>query len=206
MPTPAIGMESAGLADDLAALAERLRRVTVRVGARGSPHGTGVVWRSDGLIITNAHVTRHGTTILLSDGRVFDAELVRWDLRRDLAALRIAASGLSAARVGDAETLRVGEMVFAVGNPLGLTGALAAGMIHAIGPRHESRARWIQADLRLAPGNSGGPLADARGSVVGVNTMIADGLALAVPSGTVERFLCEPDRVERRSGGHAARR
>jgi serine protease Do len=163
------------------------------------------VWRSDGLIVTNAHVAQRGATVVLADGRVFDAELVRWDPERDLAALRIAASALPAAQVGDAETLRVGEMVFAVGNPLGLTGALTAGMIHAIGPRHEPRPRWIQADLRLAPGNSGGPLADARGHVVGVNAMVAGGLALAVPSSTVERFLREPESVGRRRDAHAAR-
>jgi serine protease Do len=78
--------------------------------------------------------------------------------------------------------------VLAVGNPLGAIGALTSGIIYAISPK-DSRRKWVQADIRLAPGNSGGPLADAQGRVIGINTVIAGGIALAVPSNTVERFL-----------------
>ena len=87
-------------------------------------------------------------------------------------------------------SIRPGELVFAVGNPLGIAGALTTGIIQAHGPadgRHSPH--WVQADVRIAPGNSGGPLADARGRVIGINSMIAGGLALAVPSNAVERFL-----------------
>jgi serine protease Do len=77
----------------------------------------------------------------------------------------------------------VGELVMAVGNPLGFVGALTTGVVHAL------TRRWVHADVRLAPGNSGGPLADARGRVIGINTMIAGGLALAVPSNSVTQFL-----------------
>jgi serine protease Do len=183
---------SPAIADDLADLAERLRRVTVEVRGRNG-FGSGVIWHSRGLIVTSAHVARSPASVALADGRVFDAHLLRWDAERDVAALRIAAEDLPAAEVGESEALRVGEMVFAVGSPRGLAGALTAGIIHAIGVRSRAGDRgWIVADLRLAPGNSGGPLADARGRVVGINGMIHGGLALAVPSHAVMRFLGAP--------------
>src|SRR6185295_6562166 len=91
--------------------------------------------------------------------------------------------GLPAVTAGNSSALRVGELVMAVGNPLGFVGALTTGVVHAL------TRRWVHADVRLAPGNSGGPLADARGRVIGINTMIAGGLALAVPSNSVMQFL-----------------
>jgi serine protease Do len=112
------------------------------------------------------------------------------DPRRDLALVRIAAGGLAAAESGDANTLRPGEVVLAVGNPMGFEGALTTGVVHAVGPiRGLGRTRWVQADVRLAPGNSGGPLADAHGRVVGINTMIAGGLGLAVPVNAVRQLV-----------------
>ncbi len=175
-------------------IAERLRRSTVHVhaaggGARGS--GSGVVWTPDGLIITNAHVVRDsGATVELWDGRQLNAELMARDPRRDLASLRVYGDDLTAAVPGDSSALRPGELVIAIGNPLGFTGALSTGCVHAIGPlRGLGRQTWIQADVRLLPGNSGGPLANANGRVVGINTMIAGGLALAIPSNTVAEFL-----------------
>jgi serine protease Do len=84
----------------------------------------------------------------------------------------------------------VGELVLAVGNPLGFVGALSTGIIHAAGSvRGLGMSSWLQADVQLAPGNSGGPLADAQGRVLGINTMVAGGLALAIPSNDVSRFL-----------------
>src|SRR4029077_6393455 len=107
-----------------------------------------------------------------------------------LAILQVAASDLSAAPLGDSNRLRPGELVIAIGNPLGFMGALTAGVIHAVGPLPGLGPRkWIQAGVRLAPGNSGGPLADASGNVVGVNTMVAGRLGLAVPSNEVSRLL-----------------
>ena len=86
--------------------------------------------------------------------------------------------------------MRVGELAFAVGNPLGIVGALTAGIIHALVPADGAYGQgWIQADIHLAPGNSGGPLADAQGRIIGINSMVAGGLAFAVPSNVVERFL-----------------
>lgn len=184
---------------DLAGLARRLSRATAQVRARGSGGGSGVIWRSGGLIITNAHVVRGAHAwVELADGREFQAALVKRDPRRDLAALAIGAADLPAAVIGDSESLRVGEWVLAVGNPLGLVGAVTAGIIQGLGPcppglfgpRYPmSRLSWIQADVHLAPGNSGGPLADAQGRVIGINSMVAYGLAWAIPSHEVERFL-----------------
>jgi serine protease Do len=179
------------LAADSAALAERLRRSTVTVRGRGPGGGSGVIWQPDGLIITNAHVAQGPQAIVdLWDGRTFEARVTERDARRDLAALKIDATDLPAAFIGDSRRLRVGELVLAMGNPLGVVGALSAGIVHTIGP-HEGHGQeqWVQADVRLAPGNSGGPLVDARGYVVGINSMIYGGLALSVPSNAVERFL-----------------
>ena len=180
----------APLAAAAAALAPRLGRITVEVrgpgrGARGHAVGSGIVWHPDGLVLTNAHVATGDVTVVLADGGARPARLVARDPRRDLAALVIDASGLPAAEIGDSGALRVGEVVLAVGNPWGLVRALSAGLVHAVSPRA------IHADLRLAPGNSGGPLADAEGHVVGLNTMIVGGLAVAVPSREARRFVRE---------------
>jgi serine protease Do len=198
-PQPGGGKSPAGpsstpsIAHDLAAIADRLRQVTVQVRTRGAGVGSGIVWRPDGLIVTNAHVARGArAAVELSDGRTFDAVVTARDPRRDLATLAIPASDLRAATVGDPRTLRPGELVLAVGNPLGVVGAVAVGVVHAVEPRAGDRGpRLIRADVRLAPGNSGGPLADAHGRVIGVNTMIVGGLGCAVPATTVERFVSQ---------------
>ena len=168
----------------LADLARQLKRSSVAVSG-----GSGVIWSSDGLIVTNAHVLHSGQPkVTLDDGRSFQAAIERVDRRRDLALLRVPASGLPAATVGDSSTLRAGQVVTAVGNPLGVAGSVTSGIIYAV-----SGARWVQADVRLAPGNSGGLLADALGQVIGINTMIVGGLAMAVPSNTVAAFVSGQD-------------
>jgi serine protease Do len=171
---------------DLEALAERLRESTVAVRLGRGGAGSGVIWASDGAIVTNAHVASHPVAeVVLSDGRSFRARVERRDERRDLALLRIDASGLPAAVTRDARDVRVGEVLVAVGHPLGIPNALTMGIAHAavtVG------SRFVQADLMLAPGNSGGPLADVYGRVVGINSMVVGALALAVPSGDVQRF------------------
>jgi S1-C subfamily serine protease len=127
------------------------------------------------------------------------------DERRDLAVLRLPSDSgthlgsLAPARLGDAQGLRPGHLVIAVGHPFGLANAVTAGvvhcvgplqnrMVHALGPRGRS---WVQADIRLAPGNSGGPLCDIEGRVVGLNTMVAAGLALAIPATELRWLLQE---------------
>jgi serine protease Do len=176
----------------LGEIADRLRRSTVLVrpgGSRGS--GSGVLWSSDGLIVTNAHVAQGSCAeVSLWDGREFRAELISRDASRDLAALRISIDNLIAAEFGNSSRVRAGEIAIAVGNPLGFVGALTTGVVHAVGPiRGLGSQSWVQSDVRLAPGNSGGPLADARGRVIGINAMVAGRLALAIASNEVARFL-----------------
>ena len=184
---------------DFGEIAEKLRRSTVLVlpGERGN--GSGVIWSADGVIVTNAHVARASQMrIQLWDGREFDAALISRDTRRDLAELRINATSLPAATAADSAQVRPGEIAIAIGNPLGFVGALTTGVVHAVGSlagplggslRGFGSQPWVQADVRLAPGNSGGPLADASGRVIGINTMVAGRLALAVPSNAVTHFL-----------------
>jgi serine protease Do len=178
---------------------ERLRRSAVQIfDGRGG--GSGVIW-NDGSIVTNAHVVRgREAWILDASGRKSRARVMLCDREHDLAllepvSLRDLVSPVVPAEIGDSDSLRPGHLVLALGNPFGLTGAVAAGVIHAVGPVESGpldlgpRRNWVQADLRLAPGNSGGMLADATGRVIGINTMILRGLALAVPSNEVEAFV-----------------
>jgi serine protease Do len=172
-------------------IAEQLRRSTVLVSPGGRGNGSGVIWSADGTVITNAHVARASQMrVQLWDGREFAAALISRDTRRDLAELRINAANLPAVAVADSAQVRPGELAIAIGNPLGFVGALTTGVVHAVGPLGRFGSEpWVQADVRLAPGNSGGPLADARGRVIGINTMVAGRLALAVPSNAVTNFL-----------------
>jgi len=171
--------------------AEQLRRSTVLIHSGGRGSGSGVIWSSDGLIVTNAHVVRGSNVrVQLWDGREIEGAIASRDPRRDLAALRISADSLPAASPADSSQLRPGELAIAIGNPMGFVGALTTGVIHAIGPlRGLGSQTWVQASVRLAPGNSGGPLADARGYVIGINTMVAGRLALAIPSNAVCDFV-----------------
>jgi len=185
----------ATLTSDLSAVVGRLRENTVELRSMGRAGGSGVIWRSDGLIVTSAHVvggarlTHHGLQVVLPDTRRLPATVLEWDRNLDLALLRVETHGLPAAQVGDSNRLRPGELVLAVGHPFGLSAAVVTGVVHAAPARGAAGRRWVQADLRLAPGNSGGPLADAAGRVVGINAMIAGRLALAVPSQVVETFV-----------------
>jgi serine protease Do len=137
-------------------------------------------------VVTNAHViTGSRVSVESWEGKTLPASLIRIDRRRDLALLAVMNLDAPAAALGDSDRLQVGTPVVAVGNPLGFTGAVSSGIVHAGGG-----SDWIYADVRLAPGNSGGPLADLRGEVVGINTMIVSGgLALAIPSRAVQSFL-----------------
>jgi serine protease Do len=188
-------------------IAEQLRRSTVQIESSAAPRsrsgqGSGFIVKSDGVIVTNAHVVggaiRQGRllgakpqlSVRLWDGSTFPATVDARTTRRDLAVLRIPTTGLAPVTLADSDRVRVGELVIAVGNPFGFMGAVTTGVVHAVGMRPElGPGKWIQSEVQLAPGNSGGPLADARGDVVGVNTMIAGGLGLAVPSNAVTRLL-----------------
>jgi serine protease Do len=170
---------------------ELLRRSTVYIhssGRRAQSAGSGVVWDSEGIVITNSHVLGTGEHLVqLWDGRSFRADVKARDDVRDLAKLKLPATGLPAATFRK-HAMRPGELVVAVGNPMGFTGALTTGIVHAAGPFPGLGHRtWVQAAIRLAPGNSGGPLADAAGHVAGINTMIVSGgIALAIPGAIVE--------------------
>jgi serine protease Do len=180
-------MSVAGLGE----IAERVRRYTVLVQPGGRGSGSGVIWKSDGTIITNAHVAQGSRVeVTLWDGREFTAQVSARDSRRDLATLQISASNLNFAISADSSRVRPGEVAIAVGNPLGFLGTMTMGVIHAVAPLQGLGSRsWVQADVRLAPGNSGGPLADVHGRVIGINTMVAGRLALAIPSNEVAKFL-----------------
>ena len=185
-----------GLDRDLTAVTERLRRITVQVYGSGTGVGSGVIWTPGGLIVTNAHVARRRARIVLAGGRKLDARLVAWDPERDLAALVIDAYSLGGAELRDSDTVRVGELVVAVGAPHGQAGAVSMGVVYAVVAPRLASPGFIQADLRLAPGNSGGPLADAQGRVIGINAMVVGGLAVAVPSNAVARFVASlPNRA-----------
>jgi len=174
-------------------VAERLRRSTVQVqsGGRNGGGASGVIWTADGLIITNAHVARSTRPhVELWDGHRFEARVKAYDARRDLAALQVESCGLPAAACGDSGALRPGELAIAVGNPLGFAGAVSTGVIHSVGPLPGmGKQEWVRATARLAPGNSGGPLANAEGQVIGINTAIINGLGVAVPSHDIGQFL-----------------
>ncbi|HEY7235913.1 MAG TPA: serine protease [Gemmatimonadaceae bacterium] len=187
-------------AHELEALAMRLRDVTVRIHTRAARYdavGAGVLWppRARRLVVTNAHVVRAGRGDLVgvetADGRVVEGAVAARDCERDLAAIVLpeAAGDWPAPVVlGDARGVRVGEIVVALGHPMGVGGALSFGVLHA---KPNDDASWLRADIRLAPGNSGGPLATLDGSVIGVNCMVASGLGIAIPAHVVDEFVRE---------------
>lgn len=212
-------------------MVERALPGVVQVSREGRGAGAGVVWSGDGLVLTNHHVVAGGRPgprpgprrgprrgrrrggrpgglrITLGDGRVFDARVVGLGRELDLALLKVEAEGLAAVPVGDSDSLRVGEMVFAIGHPWGMTGTVTAGVVSGVDERPGGAggaaggpgggARYVQSDVALAPGNSGGPLLNARGRVVGINAMIFGGLSLAVPSNAAGAWIARVTGTER---------
>lgn len=183
------GLVQPDMTEAIATLADNLRQSTVQVRTQRQRAGSGVIWSADGVIITNAHVvTGNSATVELADGQVLEATVTARNRQRDLVALTIEAKGLIAGAIADSTKLRVGELVVAMGSPWGVTGALTTGIIHSFKP-HSTSQHWIQADIQLAPGNSGGPLANAQGQIIGINTMIVQGRGFAIPSHVVQQFL-----------------
>ena len=181
--------------------AARLRASVVAIVDGG--HGAGFAWRDD-LFVTSAHVVSAGKAVVVTpDGRAVEGTVVGRDVDRDLALLHAAGARVPAVTCGNPYALRPGALVFAVGHPLGVKDAVSVGVFQAVGAiplgfgmaeRRPRRGRspfipWVQADVRLAPGNSGGPIADVEGNVIGVAAMIVSGLALAVPAPDLEGLL-----------------
>jgi S1-C subfamily serine protease len=173
----------------------------VRGGRLLEGGGSGVVITPDGFLLTSAHVvarSRSGGRASFADGRDLAFEVVGADPLSDLAVLRAEDASLTAAQLGDAEELRVGQLVVAIGNPNGFAGSVTAGVVSALGRSLPTRSganvrvvdNVIQTDAALNPGNSGGALADGRGRVVGINTAVAGvGLGLAVPINEATRRI-----------------
>lgn len=176
----------------------------VRGGRTLAGSGSAVALTPDGFLLTSAHVVARsrGGTAALADGRELDFTVVGADPLSDLAVLQVAANDLTVAELGDAGDLVVGQLVVAVGSPLGFAGSVSAGVVSAVGrsfPARSSRAarlvdNVIQTDAALHPGSSGGALADSAGRVVGVNTAVVgpgagQGLGLAVPIDDVTRGI-----------------
>ena len=161
--------------------------------------GSGFIFDADGLVMTNAHVVDGAdrVTVTLRDGRTFEGEVLGDDPITDVAVIKIDATDLPSASLGNSDTLQPGEWAIAIGNPLGLDNTVTAGIISATGRSSaqvgvpDQRASYIQTDAAINPGNSGGPLLNQRGEVIGINTAIranAQGLGFAIPINTANRI------------------
>jgi serine protease Do len=182
---------------EMSTIVDNVRRSLVQITNGRGGAGAGTIWHADGLIITNHHVIagRSSLKVTLPDGRALPARLLASDPDHDLAALSVGANNLPTITLGDSKQLQPGQWVLALGHPWGVLGAVTAGIVINIGLPPEmppSGGQFIQVDLPLRPGHSGGPLVDVQGRLVGINTMITGpSVGLAVPIHIVKIFLRE---------------
>jgi serine protease Do len=175
--------------------AARLRSSVAQIVNGNFGLGAAIAW-GDGVFVTNAHVIRSPRiTVVTPEGRRVPGELIWQERRRDIALVRAPGASMPKVWTTDPSGMRPGSLVMAIGHPFGLVDAVSTGVLQAVGELplefdFEGRSlRWVQADVRLGPGNSGGPLADADGRVIGVAAMIVAGMALAVPAPEVEALV-----------------
>ncbi len=192
LPLPDVFTASLGSIFDAA------KPAIVQVRTEGRGGGTGFIIDEDGRLLTNNHVVGRDNAkveVLLADGRHFPAVVLQRNPRLDLALLKVEGEGLKTLALGDSTKLRVGELVFAVGHPWGQRWVVTAGIMSAMRTAKlgdDLTTHYIQSDVGLAPGNSGGPLLNADGQVVGINAMIFGGdLSVAIPSNVVNSWLAE---------------
>ncbi len=163
--------------------------------------GSGVIIAPDGFILTNNHVVENVSrvSVVLTDGRTIEANVIGTDPATDLAVIRVHTNGLPISQLGNSDTLQVGQLAIAIGNPLGFQSTVSAGVISALGRSLRSRSgrlieNVIQTDVALNPGNSGGPLVNSRGRVIGINTamiFMAQGISFAIPVNTAKWVVGE---------------
>ncbi len=167
----------------------------------GEGAGSGVIITPDGFVLTNNHVVADASEVqvTLTDGRALSAQIVGTDPATDLAVIRVAANGLPSAELGNSDSLRVGQLAIAIGNPFGFQSTVSTGVISALGRSLRGQSGRmiegvIQSDVSLNPGNSGGPLVDSRGRVIGINTAIivmAQGISFSIPVNTAQWVVSE---------------
>ena len=179
------------VSSEMASIVEMAGRSVVQVLGKEGGRGAGTVWHQDGLILTNAHVVRdRALRVSLEDGRVMAARVVAVSNEHDLAALAVDAEDLPAISIGDSRSVKPGEVVFAVGHPWGLVGAVTSGIAIGLELHEDSEREWLAVNMQLRPGNSGGPLLDSRGRVIGINAIMSGpNVGLAVPSHIAKGFL-----------------
>lgn len=178
------------IASDASRLVSVLRRAVVEIRSPAGG-GAGIVWGGAGLVVTNAHcVRKNGSLTIEVDGETHAAESIAIARDHDLALIHAPRVSGPLFDLRDVDTLRPGELVFAYGHPLGVSHSLAMGALHGVvRDKRSGDPRFISADIRLAPGNSGGPLVDAEGKLIGVNSMIVGGLGVAIPASVVQAFV-----------------